>query len=68
MKTPAITALFVGGALAAATASTEPTADTVEVGSKPSYSFRQSVLNGQGLQSLADLKGKPTLVDFWGTK
>ena len=40
----------------------------VEVGSTPVYEFRQPILNGMGATSLADLKGKPTLIDFWGTR
>lgn len=56
-------------ALGLAATSAAPTQSTVvEVGSTPKYTFRTPVLNGKGLKSLADLKGKPTLVDFWGTK
>lgn len=40
---------------------------SVGVGDTPSYSFRSEVLNGQGIKSLEDLRGKPVLVDFWGT-
>lgn len=40
---------------------------SVGVGDSPSYSFRSEVLNGQGIKSLEDLRGKPVLVDFWGT-
>ncbi len=45
----------------------EPPA-VVEVGSRPEYSFKQRLLNGRGIGSLADLQGKPTLIEFWGTR
>jgi len=40
---------------------------TVEVGSKTSYSFNKAPLNGMGVKSLKDLRGKPVLIEFWGT-
>ncbi|MCA8957193.1 MAG: hypothetical protein KDC87_14050 [Planctomycetes bacterium] len=40
----------------------------VGVGDEPSYTFRTSPLQGGGIQSLKDLRGKPVLVDFWGTR
>ena len=39
----------------------------VEVGSKPSYSFREAPVNSMGVKSLQELKGRPVLVEFWGT-
>jgi len=39
-----------------------------EVGSTVSYEFRSPVVNGMGLRSLDDLRGKPVLVEFWGTR
>ena len=30
------------------------------------YTFQSSPLNSMGLKSLADLRGKPVLIDFWG--
>jgi hypothetical protein len=38
------------------------------VGDKPVYKFRQAPVNAMGVTSLADLRGKPVLVDFWGTR
>jgi hypothetical protein len=32
------------------------------------YTFRRSLVNGPGVQSLADLSGRPVLIDFWGTR
>jgi hypothetical protein len=43
-------------------------AQGVQPGDQPEYSFRQPVLNGEGMKSLADLRGKPLLVEFWGTR
>jgi hypothetical protein len=34
----------------------------------PDYSFRSPVLNGMGIKSLAELRGKPLLIEFWGTR
>ncbi|MBL8861316.1 MAG: hypothetical protein JNK02_04815 [Planctomycetes bacterium] len=38
------------------------------VGDTPSYTFRQPPVNAMGVKSLEDLRGKPVLVDFWGTR
>ena len=38
------------------------------VGKKPSYTFREAPVNAMGVKSLSDLRGKPVLVEFWGTK
>lgn len=64
--------LFVSGSLLAALAASLSAQDQgrpgkVEVGSRPSYSFRQPLLNGRGVRSLGDLAGRPTLIEFWGT-
>jgi len=37
-------------------------------GDTPTYTFRDSLLNGRGVQSLEDLRGRPVLVEFWGTR
>ena len=39
-----------------------------EVGAKPSYSFRDVPANSMGVKSLEELKGKPVLIEFWGTR
>lgn len=38
------------------------------VGDVPEYKFREPLVDGQGVESLADLQGKPVLVEFWGTR
>ena len=30
------------------------------------YAFRDVPLNGFGLKNMADLRGKPVIIDFWG--
>ena len=67
MKILATTSLALGLVLAA-NAALPAQSEGVEVGSTPAYEFRQPILNGMGAKSLADLKGKPTLIDFWGTR
>ncbi|MDG1048799.1 MAG: hypothetical protein P8M11_09080 [Planctomycetota bacterium] len=67
MKILATTTLALGLVLAA-NAAMPVQSEGVEVGSTPVYQFRQPILNGMGAKSLADLKGKPTLIDFWGTR
>lgn len=40
----------------------------VEVGDTPSFSFRDKTYNTMGKTEAANFRGKPTLVEFWGTK
>ncbi|MCB9916326.1 MAG: hypothetical protein H6828_14455 [Planctomycetes bacterium] len=40
----------------------------VGVGDSVAYSFRDPIVNGMGAKSLSDLRGKPVLVEFWGTR
>ncbi len=47
-------------------ASTRP--EMVDVGAHPKYTFQEPLLNGRGVRSLADLGGKPTIIEFWGTR
>jgi hypothetical protein len=55
------TALLFASALLAAPASAQ-----FAEGAQPEYTFRSEVQNGMGVKSLADLRGKPVLVEFWG--
>ena len=34
--------------------------------SAPEFSFRDAPTNSLGIKSLADLRGKPVVIDFWG--
>ena len=37
-------------------------------GSKAEYTFRDPPVNSMGIKSLAELRGKPVLIDYWGTR
>jgi hypothetical protein len=37
-------------------------------GEEASYTFSKPPVDSLGVQSLADLRGKPVLIDFWGTR
>jgi hypothetical protein len=37
-------------------------------GDGKNYSFQTPPANAMGTRSLADLRGKPVLIDFWGTR
>ena len=32
------------------------------------YKFKKPLVNGRGISSLKELRGKPVLIDFWGTR
>ncbi|MEM8712511.1 MAG: hypothetical protein AAGG01_16275 [Planctomycetota bacterium] len=49
-------------------ASTKTPAEVIEVGDKPAYSFKDAPTNSMGITSLEELRGKPVLVEFWGTR
>jgi len=61
--------LFLASAAFVAVAAISPSRSTVAgAGDRPEFQFRRPVLNGMGLGSLAELQGKPVLVEFWGTR
>ena len=33
-----------------------------------SYRFQKAPVNSMGVKSMAELRGKPVLIDFWGTR
>ncbi len=35
-------------------------------GEKVDFSFREAPINAAGIKGMADLRGKPILIDFWG--
>lgn len=37
-------------------------------GESTSFTFRTAPVNSMGVKSMADLLGKPVLIDFWGTR
>ncbi|NOT30996.1 MAG: hypothetical protein HOP15_11160 [Planctomycetes bacterium] len=32
------------------------------------YTFRRAPVNSMGVRGMAELRGKPVLIDFWGTR
>ncbi len=40
----------------------------ISVGSAPEYTFREAPTNAMGTKALKDMRGKPVLVEFWGTR
>lgn len=44
------------------------TAQPAVAGGAEEHTFRKSPINGDGIGGLADLRGKPVLIDFWGTR
>jgi len=59
------TALTCAGALLVGAAGA---ADGDGEGKTARYKFRQPLDNGRGVSSLEELRGKPVLIDFWGTR
>lgn len=59
-------ALLAFAVLAFASIATGQT--TVTEGDVPTHTFANPILNGPGITSLADFQGKPTVVEFWGTR
>jgi hypothetical protein len=37
-------------------------------GENTRYTFSTAPVNSMGVKSMADLRGKPVLIDFWGTR
>lgn len=42
--------------------------DGIQVGEVAAYQFRAAPTNARGIRSLDDLRGRPVLIDFWGTR
>jgi hypothetical protein len=59
---------LAGGAAAALTAVSLAATPPQGEGSGAEYSFRAPLVEGRGVASLEDLRGKPVLIDFWGTR
>ena len=37
-------------------------------GDSRAYRFQKAPVNSMGVKSMAELRGKPVLIDFWGTR
>jgi len=60
--------MFRSLALVASTLALTAISAVAGVGDKVDYKFRSPLVNAMGVTSFADLRGKPVLVDFWGTR
>ena len=66
MKTPSLAAAL---ALPAVLLASPPAVvEGVEEGEQVSYTFQKAPLGSLGITTLEELKGKPVLIDFWGTR
>lgn len=68
MRNPTSLGLALGFALGLALVASPAAQEKVSVGAKPSYQFKESLYNGCGVKSLADLRGAPTIIEFWGVR
>ena len=70
MKRLALSLLAIAAVVPAVVAATAPTAtqSAVEVGDEVAYTFRSAPVNAMGIKGLDELRGKPVLVEFWGTR
>ncbi len=64
MKLPLIPIAVAGLALAGLALRSAPSDDAKTI----DYRFSRPPVNAAGITSLADLRGKPVLIDFWGTR
>ncbi len=70
MKSLPASLLTIAAAMPAVVAATVPAAtqSAVEVGDEVNYTFRSAPVNAMGIKGLDELRGKPVLVEFWGTR
>ncbi len=59
---------FAAAAVVLTAGSTAVAQGVAKVGAKQSYTWQQPLVNGRGVKSLADLQGRPVVVEFWGTR
>ena len=64
----ASTLRFAAAAVVLTVGSTAHAQGVAQVGAKQSYTWQQPLVNGRGVKSLADLQGRPVVVEFWGTR
>lgn len=70
MKNVLPSLLAIAAVVPAVVAATVPAAtqSAVEVGDEVAYTFRAAPVNAMGITGLDELRGKPVLVEFWGTR
>ena len=49
-----------------ASATTAVSSAPAVLGAENQYTFQEPPLNSMGVKSLAELRGKPIVIDFWG--
>ncbi|MDP6941404.1 MAG: hypothetical protein QGH51_05175 [Planctomycetota bacterium] len=54
--------------LAALICAAAPISAQIQEGDIPEHTFRSVPFNSMGITSLADFRGKPVFVEFWGTR
>ena len=67
MKLHLLTTAAVVALGAASWAGTNSALAEVNAGDAIDFTFAEAPLNSVGLKSFADLKGRPVLIEFWGT-
>jgi hypothetical protein len=63
LPTVATSSANAGSAVAASVGGNGP-----EIGEVVNYKFRSPPMNSGGLTDLADLRGRPLLIEYWGTR
>jgi hypothetical protein len=66
-RIPILVCALLCAALTAAFARV-PQPEGIDVGDVASHSFSAPPWNARGTKSLEDLRGRPVLVEFWGTR
>lgn len=41
---------------------------SASAGDSKNFRFQKAPVNSMGVKSMAELRGKPVLIDFWGTR
>lgn len=68
LKTVAVASLGAAAAAAGALGQERKSSDPVNPGDVIDFEFAQAPVNSVGLKSFSELRGRPVLVEFWGTR
>lgn len=66
MRLPAFALALACAAIASSAALTRVAPAATSPGDAAEFAFREDPVNARGFKSLADLRGKPIVIDFWG--